>query len=348
MPNPTSPPAQPGAPAPATATTPIEEDGLLFACLLNGEGGARLVQWQEVEDWTPGDPPLWVHLDRDSPRVQIWLHERSGLTEPTTGALLAEETRPRVFHGKQGFVTILRGVNTNPDADPTDMVALRMWSDGHRVITIRQERLMTPRDVLTQLLETETGPKTASETYERLIHRITERMANAIAGFDGQLDQIEDDIERDLSRASEQRKQLSELRRKTALLRRYISPQKEALSTLQVQPPDWFDDDCRLRLRETVDRLLRYLEEIETARERATVLKEDIANQLAEASNKTLYVLAIISAIFLPLAFLTGLLGINIGGMPGVENDSAFWTFCAIMVVLLGLELVLFKRLKWL
>lgn len=323
-----------------------ETDGLLFGCFLNGDGTARLVGWPEIESWKAGDPPLWVHLDRDAPRVQKWLLEDSGLTAPTTDALIAEETRPRVFHGKQGYVTILRGVNTNPDADPSDMVAMRMWSDGHRVITIRQERLLTPRDVLAQLTDTGTGPTTAAEIYERLVHRITERMAEAVASFDIELDDIEENL--DIAHANRQRRQLSELRGKTASLRRYLSPQKEALSTLLIEPPAWFADDCKMRMRETVDRLLRYIEEIDAARERATVIKEDIVNQLAEASNKTLYVLAIISAIFLPLAFLTGLLGINIGGMPGVEDENAFWVFCGVMGVLLIVELTLFRRLKWL
>lgn len=325
---------------------PDEDDGLLFGCRLNGDGTANLIGWKEVESWKAGDPSIWIHLDRESSRVQKWMNEESGLTTPTTDALLAEETRPRVFHGKQGFVTILRGVNLNPEADAEDMVAMRMWSDGNRVITIRQERLMTPRDVLSELLEFGVGPTTAGELYERLIHRITERMAVAVESFEGKLDEIEDNL--DLSHANVQRNRLSELRRKTAILRRYISPQKEALSTLLVEPPDWFLEESRMRLRETIDRLFRYVEEIDAARERAAVIREDIANQIAEASNKTLYVLAIISAIFLPLAFLTGLLGINIGGMPGVENDNAFWIFCGLMAVLLGLELVIFKRLKWL
>lgn len=325
---------------------PVEDEGLLFACLLNGDGTARTVGWSEVENWAKGDAPLWVHLDRDSTRVQNWLHEKSGLTAPTTDALLAEETRPRVFHGKQGYVTILRGVNTNPDADPSELVAMRIWCDGNRIITIRQERLMTPRDVLAQLLETGTGPGTVVEVFERLVHRITERMAGAIASFDGRLDEIEET--ENLSEANTQRRKLSELRRETAFVRRYLSPQKEALSTLLIEPPAWLNDDCRIRLRETIDRLLRYLEEIDAARERATVIRDDIANQLAEASNKTLYVLAIISAIFLPLAFLTGLLGINVGGMPGVENDNAFWVFCGVMAILLVFELYLFRRLKWL
>lgn len=327
------------------STAPIEDDGLIFGCLLDGSGGATLVGWGEVESWSQKDAPLWIHLNRDSERVQEWLKTKSGLTAPTVDALLATETRPRVFRGRRGFVTILRGINSNPGDDPADMVAMRMWSDGHLVITIRQKRLMTPKVLLAQLRDTENGPKTASEVYERLIHRITERMAETVSSADFRLDRIEENL--DLAQASELRKQLSELRQESAILRRYISPQKDALANLLTEPPNWFSDECRLRLRETTDRILRYLEEIDAARERAMVIKDDISNQLAEATNRTLYALAIISGIFLPLAFLTGLMGINIGGMPGVENSYAFWIFCGLMMAILGVELVIFRRLGW-
>lgn len=331
----------------AEAIAPTEDNGLIFACILDGTGGANLAQWQDVETWRDDDHPIWVHLNRESEQAQRWLRDASGLTGATVDALLAEETRPRVFAGKRGFVTILRGINLNPEADDEDMVAMRMWSDGVRVITIRQDRLITPRDVLSQLLDPEeVGPATASDLYERLIYRITERMGPAVDEFDVKLDDIEAAL--DLDKATQQRKQLSELRQKMAGFRRYISPQKEALTNLLIQPPTWLSDESRLALRETADRLIRYIEEIDAGRERASVIKDDIANQIAESSNKTLYILAIISAIFLPLGFLTGLLGINVGGMPGVENEYAFWIFCAVMAFLLAAELVIFRKLKWL
>lgn len=60
-----------------------------------------------------------------------------------------------------------------------------------------------------------------------------------------------------------------------------------------------------------------------------------------------MYVLSVISAIFLPLGFLTGLFGINIGGIPGVEDPNAFWVFNAILVVTVSLQIWIFKKLGW-
>ncbi|MGI9014947.1 MAG: zinc transporter ZntB [Phycisphaerales bacterium] len=322
-----------------------EEDGLLFGCILDGRGGARVIGWSEIEAWQEADGPLWVHLEQTSSRVQDWLKNRSGLTPATVDAMLAEETRPRVFRGKRGLTAILRGVNTNPGSEPDDMVAIRMWSEGKRVITVRHERLMAPRDILAQLIEHQSGPTTAPQLFERLIGRLIDRMAGTVASYDEALDEIETGL--DVTRAAETRRNLSDLRQSIVLLRRYMSPQREALNSLLNEPPAWLDEQSRLSLRETTDKLLRYVEEMDATRERSMVIKDDIANQLAESTNKTLYVLAIISAIFLPLAFLTGLLGINIGGMPGVDNPYAFWIFCAIMSVLLIFELILFRRLKW-
>ncbi len=322
-----------------------EEDGLLFGCVLDGRGGARLIDWDGVNAWKEKDGPLWLHLERNSARVQSWLRTESGLTEATIAALIADETRPRVFRGKRGVVAILRGVNTNPGNNPADLVAIRLWSEGTRVITLRLRKLMTARDILEQLTSSGTGPCTAPQLYERLIARLTERLAGTVSAFGEELDALEENFS--LSKAAETRRKLSDLRHDIVTVRRFLLPQREALNSLLMEPPPWLDEQSRTHLRETTDRTLRYVEELDAVRERSMVIKDDIANQLSESSNRTLYVLAIISGIFLPLAFLTGLLGINIGGMPGTESPYAFWIFCALMAVMLAIELYIFKKLKW-
>jgi zinc transporter len=64
--------------------------------------------------------------------------------------------------------------------------------------------------------------------------------------------------------------------------------------------------------------------------------------------NRTMFVFSIIAAIFLPLGFVTRLLGINVGGMPGVNSAGAFWITVLILAVIVGIEFMLFKPMKWL
>jgi len=61
-----------------------------------------------------------------------------------------------------------------------------------------------------------------------------------------------------------------------------------------------------------------------------------------------MYLLSIVAAIFLPLGLLTGLLGINVGGIPGSENHLAFAFVCLILVIIAVFLLSIFKRIKWL
>lgn len=323
-----------------------EDDGLVFAVMLGGDGSGALANWPAVEGWTSGDGPIWVHLDRASRRSQAWLRNRSGLSRATVEALLAEETRPRVFRGKTGLTTVIRGVNLNPGQKSEDMIALRIWSDGVRVITLRDERLQSVRDILAALLDHGTGPATIAETYVRLIGRVNERIGPAIDDIEDQIDDIESNLA--THDTNETRRSVADLRQKTVILRRYLAPQRAAIGELLSDPPGWAGDTWRTSLRETTDRVIGYVEELDQTKERALVIKDDIVNELAEKTNRTLYVLAVLSAIFLPLSFLTGLLGINIGGMPGVESDNAFWMFCAAIAVLLVVEIAIFRYLKWL
>ncbi len=65
----------------------------------------------------------------------------------------------------------------------------------------------------------------------------------------------------------------------------------------------------------------------------------------SEAMNRQMLLLSVVSAIFLPLGFITGLLGINVGGMPGAASPLAFWIVAVLLVALAGVLLWLFRRL---
>jgi len=322
-----------------------EIDGLAFACLLDGSGSGKIIGWDAINSWSPGEQPLWVHLDHAAPAVSEWLKEQADIPEVACRALLEEETRPRVFTVGSGLVAILRGVNLNAGQDPEDMVAIRLWVDANRVISLRHQRLMTARDVLAQIVEQKTGPTTAPDIFVRAVERLTERMNSVIVQLDEQLDGLDGRLEEDDS--GNLRRELTGLRQTCVALRRYIGPQREALSRLQIEHPAWLNQHQRNHIRESADKLQRYVEDLDAARDRAVVLRDEIANRLSVQMNRTLYALSIVAGVFLPLGFLTGLLGINVGGMPGVEYDYAFWIACLLMVLVFIGEVALFRRLKW-
>ena len=322
-----------------------EESGLLFACILDEKGGAKPIDWSMVQSWSPKDGPIWIHLDRADPAAVQWLRDQSGLTSVTIDAITAEETRPRVFRGKNGYIAILRGVNTSEADEPADLVSLRIWCDGNRLITLRHRRLFVPSQIYQELTDDEAGPSTLPSLFEEVIARLVMQMTGVVSVIDQRLDTIELDAES--AETSEIRRELAEIRKDAVELRRFMAPQREALSAMMADPPKWLPDELRPAMRETMDRQQRLVEELDALRERAHVIKDDVTNRLTETMNRNMYVISVMAAIFLPLSFFTGLLGINVGGMPGVENSWAFAITCALMIALLVVEVWLFRRLRW-
>lgn len=77
------------------------------------------------------------------------------------------------------------------------------------------------------------------------------------------------------------------------------------------------------------------------------LLLESEDRRLREHMNRTMYRFGIITCIFLPMSFLTGLLGINVGGIPGSASSYGFLVACLLIVALGAGQWWLFRRLRW-
>jgi zinc transporter len=323
----------------------METNGLIYACLLDGQGGARRLGWEDVERWKPAPGPLWLHFDYTDPGAVAWITSRSGLHEVPAAVLLTGESRPRTSLVGGGLLVALRGVNLNPGSDPEDMVAVRVWLDESRIISTRKRKLLCEADIVAAF-EKGKGAKTTGEFIVDLADRLVAGMESTVEDVEDRADQMEQEVIASESHAL--RTKLSEVRREAIMLRRYLSPQREAMTKLQVEEVPWLNDNNRLRLKEATDRLIRCIEDLDSARDRAAVTQEELVNRLSEQLNTRMYVLSIVAAVFLPLGFLTGLLGINVGGIPGADNQSAFLIFLFILIVVVVLQVIIFKKKKWL
>ncbi len=319
-------------------------DGLVYAWLLDGKGSGRELTWEEFSMESPQEQILWVHLDATDPEAVQWLSEESGLDAISVAALLEEETRPRVVAAKEALLLILRGVNCNPGSDPDDMVALRMWVEEHRVISLRRRRILAMQD-MDRKIRAGKGPDSAAEFLAMVSNSIIDRMADVISDIDDRVDDLEDAVLTEQSH--ELRPKLAAMRRQVISLRRYISPQRDVIARMQHERIRWIGEMHRLQLRETAERTARFVEDLDAARDRAAITQEELNSRLAEQMNKTMYVLSIVAAIFLPLGLLTGLLGINVGGIPGAENPSAFIAVCIFLVALAAVQFWAFRRMRW-
>jgi zinc transporter len=329
-------------------STTVQQEPVIFARQISADGTMRALGWDHVQEWRPSAPGdlLWVHLDRNAHGISGWLKSHLGLSSATADAITSNQNRPRAFREGNALATILRGINSDGGDNVENMVAMQIWADAHHVVTLRRHRLQAPKDVLAEIEANAGGCVTVGDLLTKLVEQTVARIGDVVLDMNDRIDQLEAQCER--ARIEDVLTAISKIRRKCLAMKRHMSPQHEAIIHIARDAPEWLSADNRAAIRETIDQLHHYLEDIDISMESALVLQDDLNNRAAAQTNKTSYLLSIVAAIFLPLGFLTGALGMNVGGLPGTNSHSAFWVTCGGMAALVVIQLIVFRRLKWL
>ncbi len=210
----------------------------------------------------------------------------------------------------------LRAINLNVGEEPDDMISLRMWEEKKRLITLREDPMGFMWEIK-QHLAIGGGPRDAGEMLDEICSLTLDKIVEAVSDIENYIDRAEDEILDEIE-DEELMPRLSEIRRNLTEMRRYLAPQ----------------------------RMLRIIEDIDSLRERAMINIDELANKVREQTQQNMNTLSVLAAIFIPLNFVTGLFGMNVGGIPG-QNMAGF-TFAVISLIAVGFILALiFKRLKW-
>ena len=191
-----------------------------------------------------------------------------------------------------------------------------------------------------------TGPTSSGSFIGELAWHLGERIADVVDRLDGSIEDAE--ISMSSERKNSYRGEFAQLRRKTAHIRRYLAPQREALDRLSRMQNSFFTPVELRALEEETNRMTLHIEDLDLARERAMVAQEELLSSLAHEQNSKMYLLAMVSAVFLPLSFLTGVFGMNVAGLPGTENASAFLWLVLMMLGIGGGIMLLFRWQRWL
>lgn len=321
--------------------------GLVHALVLDGKGGARSIARTELDDLQlQAHESLWLHWDRSHPQTQTWLRKSSGLNEFACDLLLEENTRPRLLPLPDAeLLLFLRGVNLNPGAEPEDMVSVRIFASAQRVISLRL-RPLRATDELLALLSEGKGPKTSSELILYLAQFLTHKVQDLVTCLSELVDEEEEKLDAD-ERYTPEHGSILHIRRRAAGLKRFLAPQRDIFGQLTRIKLPWFVDDDADYWNELNNSLTRYLEELELTRERMGLVLEAEDRRLNVRMNRTMYRFGIITCIFLPMSFITGLLGINVGGIPFSSSPYGFLIACLTVLAMAIGQWWLFRRLRW-
>lgn len=282
----------------------------------------------------------WCHFDLTDPELPDFL--RTHVPDIPAASLTAAQTRPRCDAYGEGLMLNFRGVNLNEDGPADQMVAARLWVTPGMVVTVRLRRVFALQ-ALRHEAEAGRAPSTPMGFVGALTAALTTRVQDTVFSLGLRVDDMEDTL---LEAGGVLSADLAGDRRKAIRFRRYLGPQRDALMALVEVDSGMISGGQRARLRELANLGKLAVEELDSLVGRMTAVQDHHDAQIAQQQARNGYVLSIVAAVFLPLGFLTGLFGVNIGGMPGIDSSWAFALLCGAMVLLSIGALWAMRRLK--
>lgn len=304
-----------------------------FALFSHGASVREPVDGEAVQ--LGSDDLFWEHIEYPDGAQSLDFSSDQAIPKIVQLALIASETRPRCDQVDDGALINLRGPALNADADGDRLASLRAWVHGNRVVTVSRRPLAA-----TGVVEAEMRAGRLSDPGD-LVSAISQTMSNEldpqVASLGDQVDDCESELE--AGNIYQLRRRIAAIRSEAIAFRRFIAPNRDALLTLAGLEVDWLADDDRLHIGEAADRFARMAEELETIRERAALLHEQLTDLRAELVDQRSLMIAIVAFIFLPLTFITGLLGMNVVGIPFAKEPWAFWGVVA-FCILIGLAVL--------
>jgi zinc transporter len=311
--------------------------------LLDGHGGARRAEGESATRCTEPGGSLWLVLRRDDDRACRWLREASGIDPEVVGTLLAGASRPRAEVVADGLLVVLRCVDPTPGVDPEDLVSIRIWVEPDRVVLLHRERTGSLDEMETRLSRGD-GPCSVGQLVVELIRGVTDRLVSVIESIEEDIDELEDAV---IDPSVEvDRSELADLRHRIIGLHRYLLPQAHALARVEATACAAIGGEDRRVLSGSAQRSMRCVEDLDAARNHAAVIQDELANQLAARMNRWMYLVTVFATIFLPLTLITGLLGVNLAGIPAADQPWSFGVLCLLLIALGVLGYYLIRRFR--
>jgi zinc transporter len=322
----------------------IPTDGVVFAWELDGQQ-SREIPLDQV-DASLGDQSksIWLHLNLSNARIQRWLKQTPQIPDSLKEAILDQVSRSRMETIEEfgdGLMMVMNDFRIGLTHSEDDEETGTLWAimTPRLMLSLRAHPLMTT-DTLRYLLRQK---RIAPNNVVALYHEIIEERASHLRRRTDQLSDQMDSLEEILIKGDNlpEHETLGKLRITCSRLRRHYAPELTALRRLLRRKPTWFTEDDTDQLREQIDLLSFLVDEVNNLYERAKVLQDELSAHVAEFNAKNLQVLSVMTVIFLPMTLVTGVMGINMEDLPGLEHS-----FYAVMAIMCAAGLAVYSGLK--
>jgi len=319
---------------PNDASYGSDRSGLISGFLFRPGFAGEALDTTRASHWLSGAEPAhdgafaWLHFNLANAATERWLREHLGEVDAFFDALHEGSRSTRIEYAHDALIAVVNDVLYEFDFEPSQLATLWLYLDERTVISARLQPLRT----IDRLREAVRQGETFDSTVAMLTHLLRDQadvLVQIVRTATDQVDDVEDTMLAE--RGQRSRARLGSLRRVLVRLRRLLAPEPGALFRLLNQPPLWIADDDLQDLRHSTEEFSAVLADMSALQERIKLLQEEVAAQVTEETNRSVYVLTMVTVLALPINMIAGLLGMNVGGIPLADHPEGFWIVVAII-----------------
>jgi zinc transporter len=272
---------------------------------------------------------LWLHFNLNHRSAERWLSACSGLDPSFYEALHEGSRTTRIERVHDSVFAVLNDVTYDFAFEASQVATLWVSARQHLVVTARRSPLRSV-DRLRAAVNRGDAVPSAAALLDHLLREQADELQRIARTASERVDDLEDLLL--AGRAARPVAELAQLRRMSVRLQRLLAPEPGAFFRMLAQPPLWISDADRQRLQQANEEFAVVLRDIGALQERSKLLQEESTARVAEQNNRSLFVLTMVTVLALPINLISGLLGMNVGGVPLNQHPFGFWLVLALIV----------------
>lgn len=289
------------------------------------------------------DALVWLHFDQSDEAARAWIEACPRLPRVAKAILLGSDAHMRIEAAGEGLVGVVGDLHHEFAERSDQLDVLRLYLDNRCLISARRSPL-TAIDKLRNSLGEGLRVDRPLSLVTDFLHHVTDTLGDLMLDLTDTLQTLEDKVlDGEIDRIGEE---LGRIRRIAARLRRHMVPQQHALLGLATRLPGWVEESDAARLHNAIERLSALGHDLDLIQERSRLLQDQVSARLMDSTNRNLYFLSIVTALALPPTLISGIFGMNLGGMPAQANPLGFWVGLGFMAVTVIVTLILLRRFR--
>lgn len=315
------------------------QSGLICGYRFLRDGLAQPIDLDEAMAWlaasrgpsaTPADGFLWLHFDLTDVSSLAWMKAQLELAPEFFEALQQGSRSTRIEDAQHDLIAVVNDVAYEFAFEPSEIATLWM-SVAPRVAVSARAHPLRSIDRLREAVKKGTRFSSTVDLLNHLLKDQGDVLVHIVREATLKVDGIEDSLLH--GRAQRQRAELGKLRRVLVRLARLLAPEPAALFRLLRQPPEWIAEADLDELRQATEEFSLVIRDLAALQERIKLLQEEMAAQVSEQTNRSLFTLTMVTVLALPINITTGFFGMNVGGIPFGDSKHGFVTVVLLVAV---------------